>query len=131
MLAVSRENSLAWHESFAHYFLGLSAYERNDPERALAHCEIVRLDPYRHPVNYVVFCSILSGFAYLALGRADDAVSVADFLKTFSVEQNNVDWIELADAFFAETDLRLGNLGKAASRAIRPHPAHLRRTRLR
>ena len=113
LLQISLEYELSWNHSFARYFLGLIHYERNELNEAVAQFEIIVGDPYRFPIQNVTHCSFLLSLSYQALGLPDQAREVAESIAKLTFERGNKMFIDLAEAFQADLDLRQGRIAQA------------------
>ncbi|MCU7817199.1 MAG: hypothetical protein KZQ81_18910, partial [Candidatus Thiodiazotropha sp. (ex Rostrolucina anterorostrata)] len=110
---ISLRYEQSWSLSFAHYFLGLFYYDRNELTDAVAQFEIIVGDPYRFPIQNVTHCAFLLSLSYQALGLPDRAREVADSIAKLTFERGNRMFIDLAEAFQADLDLRQGRIAQA------------------
>ena len=130
LLQLSLEYELSWSHSFARYFLGLTHYERNELDEAVAQFEIIVGDPYRFPIQNVAHCSFLLSLSYQGLGLPDKARKVAESIATLTFERGNHLFIDLATAFQADLNLRQGRIAQAdqwATAFVAPAPHGMQR----
>jgi len=113
MLQISQESGLLWGHSFARYFLGLHHYERNELNEAVAHLEIIVADPSRFPIQNVTHCSFLLSLSYQGLGLEEQASKVAESITKLTFERGNQMFMELAEGYQADLDLRQGRIAQA------------------
>jgi len=110
---ISLRYEQSWSLSFAHYFLGLFYYDRNELTDAVAQFKIIVEDPYRFPIQNVTHCAFLLSLSYQALGSPDRAHEVANSITKLTFEHGNRMFIDLAEAFQADLDLRQGRIAQA------------------
>jgi LuxR family maltose regulon positive regulatory protein len=113
LLQLSLEYDLTWNQSFARYFLGLIHYERNELDEAVAQFEIIVGQPHHFPIQNLVHCSFLLSLSYQALGLPDQACKVVEEIKKLTFELGNQMFIDLAEAFQADLDLRQGRIAQS------------------
>ena len=123
---ISLRYDQSWSLSFAHYFIGLYYYERNELTDAAAQFEIVVKDPYRFPIQNITHCAFLLSLSHQALGAPDKAREIADAIAKLTFERGNRMFIDLAGAFQADLDLRQGRIAQADrwARAFVPPAPH-------
>jgi LuxR family maltose regulon positive regulatory protein len=129
LLEISLENELLWSISFARYFLGIVHYERNELEDAIAQFDEIVAEPYRHTIQNVTHCSFMLSLSYQALGDNRKARDVVESITKLTFERRNRMFIDLAEAYQAELDLRQGQLSRASKWADAydfppPHAMH-------
>jgi LuxR family maltose regulon positive regulatory protein len=127
---ISLRYEQSWSLSFAHYFLGLFYYECNELTDAVAQFEIIVGNPYRFPIQNVTHCAFLLSLSYQALGSPDRAREVADSIAKLTFERGNRMFIDLAEAFQADLDLRQGRIAQAdqwARAFVAPAPHGMQR----
>jgi LuxR family maltose regulon positive regulatory protein len=127
---ISLRYEQSWSLSFAHYFLGLFYYDRNELTDAVAQFKIIVGDPYRFPIQNVTHCAFLLSLSYQALGSPDRAREVANSITKLTFEHGNRMFIDLAEAFQADLDLRQGRIAKAdqwARAFVAPAPHGMQR----
>ncbi len=127
LLDISSQHDMYWSYSFARYFLGLIHYERNELSEAVTQFESIAGDPYRYPIQNVTHCSFLLSMSYQAQGLGDKAREVARSINKLTIECGNRMFIELAEAFQAELDLRQGHITLAGrwANAFELPPPHV------
>lgn len=113
LLELSTKHDLLWSQSFARYFLGLMHYERNELKEAVAQLEIITEDSYHFPIQNLVHCSFLLSLSYQVLGLSERAREIADSISKLTFERGNKMFIDLAEAFQANLDLRQGRIVQA------------------
>ena len=131
LFEISSRFEMSWSLSFARYFLGLAHYERNQLNEAIAQLKPVVEEPYRYPIQNVTHCSFLLSLCYQALGLQDRAREVAESIARLTFESGNVMFLQLAEAFQADLDLRQGHIAKAeqwARNFVMPAPHQMHRS---
>lgn len=122
---ISLAHAMPWSLSYARYFLGVAAYERNEMERAVALLEEIVEGPYRYPVQNVVHCAFVLSLAWQADGSAERAREIAENTARLTLELGNKEFFALTNAFQAELDLRQGRVNQALQWANKLEPPKL------
>jgi LuxR family maltose regulon positive regulatory protein len=114
LLEIGLEHKLSWSQSFAHYYLGLFHFDRNELNAAVEHFEIIVGDSYRYPIQNLTHCSFLLSLCYQAQGLPDRAREIANSIYKLTFERGNKMFVDLAEAFIADLDLRQGRIAQAS-----------------
>jgi ATP/maltotriose-dependent transcriptional regulator MalT len=126
LLEIGLEHELTWSQSFARYYLGLFHFDRNELGAAVEHFEIIVGDPYRYPIQNLTHCSFLLSLCYQVQGLPDRAREIANSIYRLTFERGNKMFVDLAQAFIADLDLRQGRLAQANrwARTVEMPPPH-------
>jgi LuxR family maltose regulon positive regulatory protein len=113
-------------ESTAHgyYFLGLSAYERNDLTSAYSYLQKVTDNKIIvNSFNYA-HCSLLMAYIYISQGEMVKARDIIDAIKNHAVEVQNNSLLQMSESYLAEIAIREGNIAEVEdwARNFDPNP---------
>lgn len=108
-LRLANERGLIESIGWAHYFLGLAAYDANDLGRAES--EFKAVTDQRYIAHGAPYSQSAFGLAsiYLARGAVEQAVEVIDAVAAYGLEINNARVMADADAFRALLALKQGH----------------------
>lgn len=118
-LAAAREQS-ANPGYYAHYTLGLVAYERNDLASAAAHFDSLIAGQYQIPHIVVVSGMVGRGLVCLAYGDPDEASAWVERARCLAEESKSAVVLEQVDALAARVALARGDIPGARDLAKRP-----------
>jgi LuxR family transcriptional regulator, maltose regulon positive regulatory protein len=109
-----QRQSLAW----AHYFLAVGCYQRNDLAAAETHANTVQELRYAAHHNAVVHSGIILAGIYQARGAPAAARAALERVKGYLTETSSALLLPLVDAFAAELAVRQGDLASAGHWAM-------------
>ncbi len=114
-LDLGQKHALAESISLGSYYLGVSAYLRNDLSAVDSWLtDKVNQRQITHDV-YFAHCAFATALSHLAQGRDEEAFRVSAMVTERALELGAVPLLGLAKAFEAELDLRQGLMAKAVA----------------
>lgn len=116
-LSLASQRGLTESSGWAHYFLGVAAYDANDLDQAES--EFKAVTGQRYVAHTVPYAQSVFGLAsvYLARGATDQARELVDSVAAHGLEVNNPRLLADADAFRALLALQQGQQAQARHRA--------------
>ncbi len=121
-LTLSQTLKLPESLGIAHYFLGISHYQRNE----LATAEHILTEAVKSSSPFknlnLGFSTFALALTYQAEEQAENARNAADKIVSLAIEAGNTTMLKFAQAFQAELDLRQGRLANAGAWARHYEP---------
>ncbi|MDX2465089.1 MAG: hypothetical protein QNK31_11345, partial [Porticoccus sp.] len=121
-LRLSEEYGLTWSVSFAHYFLGIAHYEKNELIAAEKHLSLLVQEAYQHPMQNVFHSAYALALLYQAQRETKKVEQTAKFIADLASEKNNQFLLGLTDVLEAELALCQGKIVMATQWAKRYKP---------
>lgn len=109
LLLLSQKYDMAWSTSYACYFLGIAHLERMELAEADQRLGLLVENPYRYPMHNLCQSVFPLGIVYQIGGDDEKAGKVAQFISDLAFEKQNNLFIELAEVFQAELEIRRGH----------------------
>jgi len=101
-------NDMHWSSSYAHYYLGIAYYERNDLAKAEEHLNLLLQQPDLYGTVNVFHSALPLGLLYMAKEQPNKARETLQFIADLAYQRQNALFITLSAVLKAELDLREG-----------------------
>jgi LuxR family maltose regulon positive regulatory protein len=126
LLKLSEQHNMPWSGSYAHYYLGIAHYERNELSKAEEHLGIVYQNPFHYPMQNVGQSAFSLALTYQAQGQLEKAEEVFRAISDLAFEAHNEFFIQLSIILRIELRLLQGHKLAAASWAQDYKPGELK-----
>ena len=113
LLNLSVKSEMIWSSAYAHYYLGIAYYERNDLVKAEEHFSVLFRQPDKYGMVNVCQAALPLGMLYMAQGHSKKARETQNCVEGISQERQNAIFITLSDLLKAELDIREGSVQAA------------------
>ena len=109
-------NKWAHHQNWAHYFLGMAHYHRNELAEAEEVLSALIEQRYQCNVHCAIQCMFMLALTYQAQGREDAANRVADLATSHALEMRGTTMLPMIEIFKAQLALQQGRVSDASQR---------------